>query len=198
MPLSSVVCSPRSSPWCSVWDAASRDAFAAVPAAAPPAPFATPPVLAGTPDVATLVARVTPAVVNITTIHEVRADDSPFGFGFDPFGLGSDGRRGRGDQVYRQKALGSGFLVDAGGHVVTNAHVVEGADSVKVRLADDREFEAKVRGRDTTLDIAVLELVGRAICHQFRSARASNCGWVNTWSPSATRLGWAIRSRWGS
>ena len=135
-------------------------AFAAVPAAAPPAPFATPPVLAGTPDVATLVARVTPAVVNITTIHEVRADDSPFGFGFDPFGLGSDGRRGRGDQVYRQKALGSGFLVDAGGHVVTNAHVVEGADSVKVRLADDREFEAKVRGRDTTLDIAVLELVG--------------------------------------
>jgi serine protease Do len=130
-----------------------------------PAPFATPPVLPGTPDVATLVAKVTPAVVNITTIHDVRAPQQDFDspFGFDPFGMFPRGPRsphGGGDQVYRQKALGSGFLVDGAGHVVTNAHVVEDADSVRVKLSDDREFDAKVKGRDARLDIAVLELVG--------------------------------------
>jgi serine protease Do len=127
-----------------------------------PAPFAAPPVLAGTPDIATLVARVTPAVVNITTIHDVRAPAIELPFGWNPFGLLPEGRRprGGGDTVFHQKALGSGFLVDGAAHVVTNAHVVEGADSVRVKLADDREFEAKVKGRDPRLDLAVLELVG--------------------------------------
>jgi serine protease Do len=138
-----------------------------------PAPFATPPVLAGTPDVATLVARVRPAVVNITTTHEVRnapniSFDGPLPFDFNPFGGGGfhgahrhpGGGDGDGDEVMKAQALGSGFLVDAQGHVVTNAHVVEGADQVKVKLADDREFDAKVLGRDTRLDLAVLELKG--------------------------------------
>jgi serine protease Do len=140
-----------------------------------PAPFATPPVLAGTPDVATLVAKVKPAVVNITTTHEIRAprldSESPFGFDFfghGPFqgqgapflrrGRGSEGRGG--EQVLKQHALGSGFVIDPQGHVVTNAHVVDGADVVQVKLADDREFEAKVKGRDERLDLAVLELQG--------------------------------------
>jgi serine protease Do len=141
-----------------------------------PAPFATPPVLAGTPDVATLVAKVRPAVVNITTVHEVRVSEGagPF-FGFPdmpelknvfPFfhQQGPD-RRNRGeregddgDQVMKQQALGSGFLVDAQGHVVTNAHVIDDADVVKVRLADDREFRAKVIGKDKRLDVALLLL----------------------------------------
>jgi serine protease Do len=136
-------------------------------AAAPnsPAPFTTPPVLPGTPDVATLVAKVTPAVVNITTIHDLKApqQEFEFPFGFDPFGVFPGTRRrggGGGDQVYRQRALGSGFIVDGAGHVVTNAHVVEDADQVRVKLSDEREFDAKVRGRDPKLDVAVLELVG--------------------------------------
>jgi serine protease Do len=128
------------------------------------------PVLPGTPDVATLVARVRPAVVNITTVHEVktpRVAEFSFPFGMNPFGGGSgrmmpQERRGDGDGegVMKQRALGSGFIVEASGKVVTNAHVVEGADEVKVKLADDREFTAKVIGRDKRLDLAVLQLEG--------------------------------------
>jgi serine protease Do len=138
------------------------------PEAAPnaPAPFATPPTLSGAPDVATLVAKVRPAVVNITSTHEVQrpelgmGEDSPFGMDMFPFF--QQRRRGRApnEDVPRMKqtALGSGFLIDAQGHVVTNNHVIDGADEVKVKLADEREFDAKVVGRDERLDLAVLEL----------------------------------------
>jgi serine protease Do len=126
-----------------------------------PAPFAAP-VITGTPDVATLVATVKPSVVNITTIHELRSHPA-MGMGNDPFGY-FNRRFGRGsgprDQVMRQSSLGSGFLIDAEGHVVTNAHVVDGADEVHVKLADEREFDAKVVGRDARLDLAVLALQG--------------------------------------
>ncbi len=132
------------------------------------APFATPPVLPGTPDIATLAAKVRPAVVNITTVHEVHMPRGDFGFpGFGdmlpffrqgPHGQGLQPGEGDGDQVQKQQALGSGFLIDAQGHVVTNAHVVDDADQVKVRLADDREYRANVVGKDTRLDVAVLKL----------------------------------------
>ncbi|WP_394825670.1 Do family serine endopeptidase [Pendulispora albinea] len=136
-----------------------------VQAAQVPAPFAAPPVLAGTPDVATLVARVNPSVVNITATHDIKQRRIPFPFDLGPFGgffgpqgggPGDDGR----DSVMKQRALGTGFLLDTRGHVATNAHVVEDADHVRVRLADERELDAKVIGRDAKLDLAVLELQG--------------------------------------
>ena len=129
-----------------------------------PAPFASPPLLAGTPDVAALVAKVKPSVVNITTTHNVEParfeDTIPSGpFGPQPFAPFGPGRRGD-NPISKRKALGSGFLIDGKGHVVTNAHVVDGAKEVKVKLADEREFTAKVVGRDQRLDLAVLELEG--------------------------------------
>jgi serine protease Do len=145
-------------------------------ATTPAAPFATPPVLAGTPDIATLAAKVSPGVVNITTIQQVRVPRGEFGFpglpGFGglfpffhqgpgnggPHGFPEPGGEGGGDAVMKQQALGTGFLVDEQGHVVTNAHVVDGADTVKVKLSDDREYRAKVVGKDVRLDVAVLEL----------------------------------------
>jgi serine protease Do len=140
---------------------AARPASATEAVPSTPAPFASPPILSGTPDVAALVAKVKPSVVNITTVHDVhpaKLDDSfPFmPFGGQPFPFGP-GRRGE-NPTLKKKALGSGFLVDGKGHVVTNAHVVEGANQVKVKLADEREFAAKVIGRDQRLDLAVLEL----------------------------------------
>jgi serine protease Do len=131
------------------------------------APFPTPPTLTGAPDIATLVARVKPAVVNITV--EARRPNagegdrsdrmSPFEFfgPLNPFGPGTpDGAQ----PPSRRTAQGSGFIVDGNGHVVTNAHVVEGADAVRVRLDDDREFDARVIGRDSLLDLAVLRIQG--------------------------------------
>ena len=118
------------------------------------APFASPPTLSGAPDVATLVAKVKPAVVNITTTQESAAvrgrsieDVLPF------FGGG-----GGGDRTQKRQALGSGFLIDDKGHVVTNAHVVENATTVKVTLSDEREYSAKVVGKDERQDVAVLAL----------------------------------------
>jgi len=137
----------------------------AVPQA--PAPFGTPPVLAGTPDIATLVSRVKPAVVNITTEHELKAPRGVFGAPelgemFPFFHRGRPGaphdRGEEGDEVMKQQALGSGFIIDPQGHVVTNAHVVDDADAVKVKLSDDREYRAKVVGKDDRLDVAVLAL----------------------------------------
>jgi Do/DeqQ family serine protease len=63
----------------------------------------------------------------------------------------------------RQEGLGSGVIVTADGYILTNNHVVEGADELKVTLADDRDFVAKVIGSDPKTDIAVLKIEGEAL-----------------------------------
>ncbi|HVH46925.1 MAG TPA: Do family serine endopeptidase [Labilithrix sp.] len=111
-------------------------------------------------DTASLVERVKASVVNITvesTNKRTSADgafDSPFEFFF------RNGPGGGPSMPRKQHALGSGFIFDDKGHVLTNAHVVDGADVVKVKLADERELRAKVKGRDERLDVAVLEIEG--------------------------------------
>ena len=59
---------------------------------------------------------------------------------------------------HKQKSLGSGFIIDGEGHILTNNHVVENAEKIVVKLADEREFEAKVIGKDSKTDIAVIKI----------------------------------------
>src|SRR5215831_20738992 len=101
---------------------------------------------------APVVQRAAPAVVNVYAAKTVAVRnpllDDPIFRRF--FGV-PDGRGGAGEQV--QRSLGSGVIVDAAGLVVTNNHVIEGADQVKVSLSDKREFEAEIVLKDARSDL---------------------------------------------
>jgi serine protease Do len=111
--------------------------------------------------------KVSPAVVNISTTQTVEAPQpfpgpfqSPFGE-HDPFG--EFWRRFfRGPFPYqgpfRQRSLGSGFIIEADGFILTNNHVVTNAEKILVRLSDGRELEAKVIGKDPKTDIALIKI----------------------------------------
>jgi serine protease Do len=113
--------------------------------------------------------KVQPAVVNITTEKTVSgrsgdrySDDffrgSPFEDFFKGFGFGPRERDKEKEYKQKQRGGGSGVIVDKEGYVLTNNHVVEGADKVKVRLNDGREFTATVKGQDKRTDLAVLHI----------------------------------------
>lgn len=143
-----------------------------VPMAAPAA-VAQPQV--ARPDFTELVEAVGPAVVNIRTLERAHggrsgmpeADDSMEEF-FRRFGIPLPGRPDRrnapprggsgGDEEPVQRGVGSGFIYSADGFVMTNAHVVEGADEVIVTLTDKREFKAKIIGSDKRTDVAVVKI----------------------------------------
>ncbi|HEY1551623.1 MAG TPA: trypsin-like peptidase domain-containing protein [Kofleriaceae bacterium] len=91
------------------------------------------------------------SVVNISTSHQERAEVS-----FDPFGMGGDD-----GAPHSSMAKGSGVIVTASGRILTNAHVVDGADDIKVTLQDGTELDAKVIGKDVHADLAVLQLQGK-------------------------------------
>jgi len=121
-----------------------------------------PAVSQGLPDFATLAKRVGPSVVNVSTtqVRKAAADvPSPFD-GDDPmsqfwqrfFG----GRIPRGSQ--RQMGLGSGFIIDRNGTILTNYHVVDGAQKISVTLSDGKSYDAKVLGKDEKTDIAVIKI----------------------------------------
>jgi serine protease Do len=121
----------------------------------------------GLPDFVNLAKKLKPMVVNISTtqVSEGRGSQefgSPFGGGEeDPFNdfwkrfFGGPAPRG----PQRQRSLGSGFVIDADGSILTNNHVVENASKIVVKLAgDEQDYEAKVIGRDAKTDIAVIKI----------------------------------------
>jgi serine protease Do len=129
----------------------------------------------GLPDFADLVDRVGPAVVNIRTTERPkqlqRGNGMPgdeemqeflrrFFGGNVPQPNGRAPRRQAPADEPVQRGVGSGFILSADGYVLTNAHVVDGADEVFVTLTDKREFKAKVLGADTRTDVAVLKIEG--------------------------------------
>jgi serine protease Do len=121
------------------------------------------------PDFTTLVAENGPAVVNISTQQSSTQTSSPFGrsmpdippdsplYDFFQRFFGEDGEP-LPDEGLQARSLGSGFIISSDGYVLTNAHVVEGADEIVVRTSERREFIAQLVGTDKRSDIALLKL----------------------------------------
>ena len=108
---------------------------------------------------ADLAERLLPSVVNISTTTTVTTQSNPFPFQFPPGSPFEDMFKEFGAPQERQSAaLGSGFIIDEKGIVITNNHVIQGADDIIVRVDGDKEFKAKVIGADPLSDIAVLQL----------------------------------------
>ncbi|TSE34179.1 DegQ family serine endoprotease [uncultured Azonexus sp.] len=155
-----------------VWSAAQHGVGAQPVGSAAPAPAAAAPRVTGLPDFTVLVEEVGPSVVNIRTVERVRRDESMgddveeqmreffrrFGIPLPP-GAVPRGPQGP-DRVpeQRQRGVGSGFIYSADGFILTNAHVVDGAEEVIVTLPDKREFKARVVGFDRRTDVAVVKI----------------------------------------
>jgi len=105
-----------------------------------------------------------PAVVNISTETTVKIPGRPFRHFFGPDEEGPFGDffhhffGDTPDKELKQQSLGSGFIIDKDGYIITNNHVVEGAEEIQVKLADGREFKAKVAGRDPKTDLALIKI----------------------------------------
>ncbi len=109
---------------------------------------------------ADLAERLMPSVVNISTSQTVVTKSNPFpGFEFPPGSPFEDMFKDFGTPQKRKAyALGSGFIIDEKGIVITNNHVIQGADDILVRVNGDKEFEADIIGTDPLSDIAVLQI----------------------------------------
>lgn len=149
---------------------------------APAAHAAASSAVAGLPDFTELVDKAGPAVVNIRTTERLKMQGQGgqgmpgdeemqeflrrfFGGAIptpSPGGKAPRGRRQAPDEQV-QRGIGSGFIISADGFVMTNAHVVDGADEVYVTLTDKREFKAKVLGADARTDVALLKIDGKTL-----------------------------------
>ncbi|MDR1848521.1 MAG: DegQ family serine endoprotease [Zoogloeaceae bacterium] len=124
------------------------------------------------PDFADIAEQQGQVVVNISTTQIVRRSGTP-GFSLDEndpmnellrrfFPRGLPNTQGQGGESERH-SLGSGFIISADGYILTNAHVVDGADEISVRLNDRREFRATLVGSDRRTDVALLKIEAAAL-----------------------------------
>ncbi|MES2740809.1 MAG: DegQ family serine endoprotease [Pseudomonadota bacterium] len=146
------------------------------------APVAHAAAVAGLPDFTDLIDKVGPAVVNIRTTERLKmAPGGPGAMGDEeaqeflrrffggaapvpsPRQQGPRPRRSVPQEEEVQRGVGSGFIISTDGYVLTNAHVVDGADEVYVTLTDKREFKAKVLGADARTDVALLKVEGASL-----------------------------------
>ncbi|MCP3951567.1 MAG: DegQ family serine endoprotease [Desulfobacterales bacterium] len=117
-----------------------------------------------------------PAVVNIRTVKTIKGGGRVFRHFFgNPFGRENPfgqkdpfheffGPRGKGPQRdFKQRSLGSGFIIDKAGYIVTNNHVIEGADEITVKLSNEKEYKAKVIGRDANTDLALIRIDAKGL-----------------------------------
>ena len=108
---------------------------------------------------ADLAEKVMPSVVNISTTTTITTQANPFPFEFPPGSPFEDMFKDFGTpQKRKSSALGSGFIIDKEGIVITNNHVIQGAEDILVRVNGDKEYKAKVLGADPGMDIAVLKM----------------------------------------
>ncbi len=135
------------------------------------------------PDFTVLAEQQGPAVVNISITQVTRRGGSPFHGDpnieefFKRFGIpGIPGAPNQGKE-YKSQSLGSGFIISHDGYILTNAHVVNAADEVLVKLSDKREFKAKIIGADKRTDVALLKI------------EASNLPKVKIGDPSKLKVG---------
>lgn len=120
------------------------------------------------PDFTELAEKQGAAVVNISTTQVVRGQRFGQGFPFDEndpafelfkrFGPRAFPNVPNLPREFENKSLGSGFIISTDGHILTNAHVIDGADEVVVKLADKRELKAKVIGADKRTDVALIKI----------------------------------------
>ncbi len=113
---------------------------------------------------ADLAEKLMPSVVNISTTQTVVTRSNPFPFEFPPGSPFEDMFKEFGTpQKRKASALGSGFIIDSKGLVVTNNHVIKGADDILVRVNGDKEYSAKIIGADPLSDLAVLQINSKDI-----------------------------------
>jgi serine protease Do len=123
-------------------------------------------VISGAPlSFADLAEKLSPTVVNISTTKIIRGR-SGFPFGNDMpfqrfFGMDDFFKRFFGDmpeREFRQRSLGSGFIISSDGYIFTNNHVIEKADKIRVKLSTGKEYDAEIKGKDANTDIALIKI----------------------------------------
>jgi serine protease Do len=117
------------------------------------------------PDFVELSKKLTPSVVNISTSKTItpqvrQPQTNPFGS--DPFSdFYEHFLKGVPQRPHKQRSLGSGFIISNEGYILTNNHVVAGADEIKVKLSDGREFKGELKGSDEKLDLALIKITSK-------------------------------------
>ena len=127
---------------------------------------ASPVAVAGQPvDLTVAAEKALPCVVHIkyvqnSKVREVEVQSDPFGDMFDPFGFFGQRQQPqkRKVQTPKKEATGSGVIISEDGYIVTNNHVVDGADELTVTLNDNREFSARIIGTDKNTDLALIKV----------------------------------------